>query len=80
MSGWENVIPLSGFPTTRGSVSPSDRGIVGVRSDLSRPSRLLDGSVEPPFIAGGEVEASEADRQAGDEGGDSGDDDGHQAG
>ena len=75
MSGEESVIPWG----CRGSVSESDWDIE-IGSDLVRLDCLPIGSAEPPVIAGGEVEAPEAEGQARDEGGDVGVDGGHRAG
>ena len=71
MSGQESVVPLGCLLANHGSVSKSDREIVGeIRSDLAGSSCLPIGSVEPPVFSGGEAEASEAEDQARDEGDD----------
>ena len=74
MSGEESVIPRG----CSESSFESDR-VIEIGSDLVRSSHLLIGDGEPPVIAGGEVEASEVEDQAGDEGDDVGVDGGHRA-
>ena len=77
----ESVVPLGCLLANHGNVFKSDRGVAGeTGSDLARPGCLPIGSAEPPVIAGGEAEVSEAEDQAGDEGDDARVDGGHQAG